>query len=322
MKDPKQLRIVFFGTPEFAALQMDYLISQNYSIVAAVTAPDKAAGRGRKLSQSAVKQTASAHQIPVLQPSNLKDLAFINELQELNADLFIVVAFRMLPEVVWKLPPRGTFNLHASLLPQYRGAAPINWAIINGEHQSGLTTFFINENIDTGNILLQKAMDIGPNETAGTLHDRMIDEGKILLEQTIQGIALNTINPQQQEIKEKLAPAPKIYRQDCIIDWSQSGKTIHNQIRGLSPYPGAFTQIIYEETQKTSELKILEGEFIEADLQEEKILRLLTDNKTYLKVALRDGFYSILKLQAPGKKAMAITEFLRGNRFEGNWSIQ
>lgn len=317
------MRIVFFGTPDFAAEQLEYLIKQGVEIVAIVTAPDKPAGRGKKLSQSSVKAVALKYMIPVFQPTNLKDPSFINDLKSVCADLFVVIAFRMLPEVIWKLPPLGTFNLHASLLPQYRGAAPINRAIINGESRTGLTTFFINETIDTGHILKQVEIEIGANETAGELHDRMIEEGKILIINTLQDIehGRSTALAQASVITDStlLKAAPKLYKEDGKINWGKEGNEIHNQIRGLSPHPGAFTQLIDNEGN-TLDIKIYRSEF-ESKFHDEAQFTLMTDNRTYLKVALRDGYLHLNQLQQAGKKTLFQKEFLNGFKFSGKWSV-
>ena len=322
MKDPQSIRIVFFGTPDFAALQMEHLLMQGYKVVGAVTAPDKPAGRGKKISSSALKQKALQYKIPLVQPEKLKDPIFLEQLDALQGDLYIVIAFRMLPAAVWQKPSLGTFNLHASLLPQYRGAAPINRAIMNGETETGLTTFFINDAIDTGNILLQKTMSINEDETAGELHDRMVEEGKILVEETIIAIASGNIHTiEQQADAENLKPAPKIFRSDCKIDWLQSGIQIHNFVRGLSPYPAAHT-IIEDENGKQEAIKVLKGKFEPGNDSKKDLFSLLTDNRTFLKVALTDGFYQLLEIQLAGKKAMEVKEFIRGNTFNGKWKLK
>ena len=317
------MRIVFFGTPDFAAEQLEHLIKQGVEIVAIVTAPDKPAGRGKKISQSSVKAVALNYMIPVFQPTNLKDPSFIDNLKNTHADLFVVIAFRMLPEVIWKLPPLGTFNLHASLLPQYRGAAPINRAIINGESKTGLTTFFINETIDTGHILKQVEIEIGANETAGELHDRMIEEGKKLIINTLRDIeqGRTTALPQESVITSStlLKAAPKLFKEDCKIIWEKEGYEIQNHIRGLSPHPGAFTQLIDREGN-TIDIKIYKSEF-ESKLHDKAQFTLLTDNRTYLKVALKDGYLHLNQLQQAGKKTLNQKEFLNGFKFHGHWSV-
>lgn len=317
------MRVIFFGTPQFAAAHLTHLIEQNILVVAVVTAPDKPAGRGKKLSQPAVKEIALKYHLPVLQPVNLKEEKFLSELAAFKAELFVVIAFRMLPETIWKMPPKGTFNLHASLLPDYRGAAPINRAIMNGEKITGLTTFFINENIDTGAILTQTTMSIGENETAGELHDRMIEEGKIMVINTIHQIEAGTIQetPQSQLIIESkyLKAAPKIFKEDCRINWSLSGDAIHNHIRGLSPYPAATAQFL-DEDGRSLDVKILMGKF-ERKQHENAHFTLLTDNRTFLKVALADGYLFILTIQVAGKRALGMSEYLNGFKFNGKWRV-
>ncbi len=303
------------GTPEFAVATLGSLLMNGYNVVGVVTAPDKPSGRGRKISKSAVKEFAELNYLPVLQPENLKDADFISELKKLNADLFIVVAFRMLPEVVWKIPSIGTINLHASLLPQYRGAAPINHAIINGETITGVTTFFIDEKIDTGNILLSDEVQIFPFENAGDLHDKLMKAGARLVIRTIDAIADNKIKvtPQIQLINKGQTPklAPKIYPDDCIIDWNNDPVKINNLIRGLSPYPGARSFLKSESSAYS--FKIYESQ-PEIDKHTFDPGEIISDGKLTLKVACRNGFINILTLQLEGKKMMNITEFLRGFR--------
>ncbi|MDA3942449.1 MAG: methionyl-tRNA formyltransferase [Bacteroidetes bacterium] len=315
----KKARIVFFGTPEFAASQLKAIFAAEHQVAAVVTAPDKPAGRGKKIQQSAVKQLAEKLQLKVLQPLNLKDPDFIQELRQLEADIFVVVAFRMLPELVWSMPPRGTFNLHASLLPNYRGAAPINWAIINGEKETGLTTFFINEKIDEGKLILQQEMMIGPDENAGSLHDRMMHRGNALVTETIQLILAGNPKLQPQPESAMLKPAPKIYKPDCAIQWQLPINKVYNQIRGLSPYPTAYTDLINEEG-KVLRIKVYDAK-IEKEKPEESPLSLLTDNKTFLKVALADGYLVLLNIQLPGKKNLKTSELLKGFKFEGKWQV-
>jgi methionyl-tRNA formyltransferase len=296
------------GTPQFAVASLDALITAGCDIVAVVTAPDKPAGRGQKLNESPVKQYALAHRIKVLQPEKLKNPEFLTELKSLNADLQVVVAFRMLPEVVWNMPPRGTINLHASLLPQYRGAAPINWAIINGEQESGVTTFFLKQEIDTGDILFTEKITLTGDETAGELHDRLMNKGAGLLVKTVKGVECGRYNehPQSQLLDgTELKHAPKIFKEDCLIDWTLPTETIYNRIRGLSPSPTAFTHLndkvlkIYKSTYELTMHDMHPGHFF-------------TDNKTYLKFAARDGFISLTDVQLEGKKRMDIKDFLRG----------
>jgi len=304
------MRIVFMGTPQFAVTSLDELITAGCDIVGVVTAPDKPAGRGKKMSQSAVKEYALAHGLKVLQPEKLKDEKFLEELRLLKADLQVVVAFRMLPEVVWSMPPRGTINLHASLLPQYRGAAPINWVLINGEAESGVTTFFLKHDIDTGNLLFTEKVTLTGHETAGELHDRLMAKGAGLLVKTVKAIESGRYSElPQSEFTEgvELKHAPKIFKEDGEIRWNNSVHDIYNLIRGLSPIPGAYTQL----NDKT--LKIYRAEAQEAD---PGIFPggFLTDGKTFLKFAAKDGFISVTDVQLEGKKRMGIEEFLRGVR--------
>jgi methionyl-tRNA formyltransferase len=313
-------RIVFMGTPEFAVESLDALIKAGFSIVGVVTAPDKPAGRGMKTNESAVKKYALKNGLKILQPEKLKNGQFLSELRSLNADLQVVVAFRMLPEVVWNMPPKGTINLHASLLPQYRGAAPINWAIINGEKETGVTTFKLQHEIDTGNILLQEKIEIGDNETAGELYDRMKETGARLLVDTIRGFVEGTLqevsqsaigNPQsaiENSANSSLKRAPKITTETCQIDWQRSADEIYNLIRGLSPYPAAFTEL----SDKT--LKVFRGEKEHAP-PTSRPGRWETDRKTYLKFACSDGYIHVKDIQLEGKKRMGIEDFLRGYRF-------
>ena len=296
------------GTPQFAVVSLDALITAGCDIIAVVTAPDKPAGRGQKISESAVKQYAISNGIKVLQPVKLKDPEFLEELSSLQADLQVVVAFRMLPEAVWSMPPRGTINLHASLLPQYRGAAPINWVIINGEKESGVTTFFLKQEIDTGDILFTEKVTLSGSETAGELHDRLMNKGAGLLVKTVKGVESGRYNehPQSQLLDGvELRHAPKIFKEDCLIDWLQSAETIYNKIRGLSPSPTAYT------TLNGKMLKIFRAEY---EITEPGIQPggFLTDHKTYLKFAAKDGFISLTDIQLEGKKQMGVKEFLRG----------
>ena len=295
------------GTPDFAVASLDALVQANFNVVAVVTAPDKPAGRGQKLNESAVKKYAVEKGIPVLQPEKLKNPEFIAELKSSQADLQVVVAFRMLPEVVWNMPPKGTINLHGSLLPQYRGAAPINHAIINGEKESGVTTFFLTHEIDTGNIILSDSTAIADDETAGDLHDKLMYIGANLLVKTLKAIEAGEVNEQPQPQSGELKHAPKIFKDDCKIDWNNGAQTIYNLIRGLSPYPTAFTFL----NDKT--LKVFKAEIED---KEPGIVAggFLTDGKTYLKFAAKDGFIKLLDIQYEGKKRMLIEDFLRGMR--------
>lgn len=297
------------GTPEFAVPSLQKLYESGYTIAGVVTAPDKPAGRGMQLTQSAVKKFALEKGLKILQPEKLKSPEFLQELQSLNADIQVVVAFRMLPEVVWNMPPLGTINLHASLLPNYRGAAPINWAIINGEKETGLTTFRLTHTIDTGDILLQKKLKISDEDNAGNIHNRMMEEGSGLLVETLQKIESQSIRPiSQNEIQQnEIKPAPKIFTETAEIDWNNSSEKIHNLIRGLSPYPGAFTFLAGKK------LKIFKSES-ENKLHQIKPGEIESDHKTYLKFATSNGFISVHELQLEGKKRMLITDFLRGYR--------
>lgn len=312
MRDYKNLRIIFLGTPEFAVASLDALAKAGCNIVGVVTAPDKPAGRGLQLQQSAVKKYAVENNLNVLQPEKLKDENFVNQLKMLQADVQIVVAFRMLPEIVWNMPPLGTINVHGSLLPQYRGAAPINWAIINGEKNTGVTTFKLKHEIDTGNILMQEIIPINEDETAGSLHDKMKEIGAMLLVKTIQELATNNIAEVEQlqtlNIKpETLQHAPKIFTDTCKINWAKPIDEVYNLIRGLAPYPAAFTML----TEKT--LKIFScNKIIEQPV--EAIGSYVTDHKTFLKFACSNGYINIKELQLEGKKRMMIEDFLKGFR--------
>lgn len=301
------MRIVFMGTPDFAVTSLDALVQANFDVVAVVTAPDRPAGRGQKLNESAVKKYAVEKHIPVLQPEKLKNPEFLETLASYKADLQVVVAFRMLPEVVWNMPPKGTINLHGSLLPQYRGAAPINHAIINGEKESGVTTFFLTHEIDTGNIILSDSVAIADDETAGDLHDKLMHVGANLLVKTLKTIEAGEVSEQPQPQSGDLKHAPKIFKDDCKIDWNNQAQAIYNLIRGLSPYPTAFTFL----NDKT--LKIFKAELED---KEPGIVAggFLTDGKTYLKFAAKDGFIKLLDIQYEGKKRMLIEDFLRGMR--------
>ena len=300
-------RIVFLGTPDFAVESLKALLQAGYNVVGVVTAPDKPAGRGQKLSESAVKQYAQEQGLPILQPLKLKDPEFIAQLSALKPDLQVVVAFRMLPETVWNLPPKGTVNVHGSLLPKYRGAAPINWAILNGENETGVSTFKLQHEIDTGDILLQEKMPIGPNETAGELHDRMKVEGAQLLVKTLRELASGTLKASPQQLNSDTKHAPKLFKTDCEIDWNNTSEQIHNLIRGLSPYPTAFT-VLGDKT-----LKIFSAE-IEPGKPEIPAGTFSSDHKSYLKFAATDGYLSLKEMQLEGKKKMGIEEFLRGIR--------
>lgn len=302
---PTSPRIIFMGTPEFAVASLAAILHAGYNVVAVITAPDKPAGRGMQLTESAVKKFAREKDLPILQPDKLKAPAFLGELRALAADLQIVVAFRMLPELVWNMPPMGTVNLHGSLLPQYRGAAPINWAVINGETETGVTTFKLQQEIDTGNILLQDRFTIGPAETAGEVHDHMAAIGADLLVQTIDGLTAGTLHDIPQPTTAALKHAPKIFTETCRIDWTQPVSNIYNLIRGLSPFPAAFTDLdgkllkIYRAEKDPTPPTLAPG-------QSE------TDNKSFLRFAAADGYIRVTDIQLEGKRRMTIADFLRG----------
>jgi len=295
------------GTPDFAVASLSALQQAGIEIVGVVTAADKPAGRGQKLNESAVKKYAQENGIHILQPKKLKDPLFLEELKALKADLFVVVAFRMLPEIVWQMPKKGTINLHGSLLPQYRGAAPINHVLINGEKETGVTTFFLKQEIDTGDIIFSDAIAIEDDETAGSLHDKLMIIGANLLVETVKAIEADDYNEVPQPESEDLKAAPKIFKDFCKVDWNQANQTVYNHIRGLSPYPTAFT------TLNDKILKIFKAEL---DHQQPDIVagNFLTDGKTYLKFATKDGFIKVIDVQFEGKKRMGIDEFLRGIR--------
>jgi len=308
----KSLRIIFMGTPEFAVPSLDRLVDAGYNIVAVITAPDKPSGRGMQMNESAIKKYALSKGLKIIQPEKFKNPDFLKELKDLNADLQVVVAFRMLPEVVWNMPPLGTINLHGSLLPQYRGAAPINWAIINGEKETGVTTFKLQHEIDTGDILLQQKISIGDEENAGQLHDRMMVIGADLLLQTVNDLVSNSLKEVAQthvsyETPGILHHAPKIFTENCEINWQKNVDEIYNLVRGLSPYPAAFTFL------RGKKLKIFSTKK-EYSNTTENSGEILTDNKTFLKFACNNGYISITELQLEGKKKMAIEDFLRGWR--------
>lgn len=317
----KDLRIVFMGTPDFAVPSLANLVDNGYNVVGVVTMPDKAIGRHHDVLQSSpVKQYADAHNIPVLQPEKLKDEGFLTDLRNLKADLQIVVAFRMLPQVVWGMPRLGTFNLHAALLPQYRGAAPINWAIINGDKETGITTFFLDENIDTGRIILQERIPIGEEDCLEDIHDRMMMQGAVLVQKTVDLIAEGkdeAIDQEQFMTDEPLRPAPKIFKETCEIRWTAT-EQVYNFVRGLSPYPAAWTTL-HTQDGKEVVMKIFRTKKEMASL-EVKEPTLQTDNKTYLRVALPDGYLYLTEVQISGKKRMQITDFLRGAHTEG-WTL-
>lgn len=319
MTDMKRdLRIVFMGTPDFAVATLDALITNNYKVVGVITAPDKPAGRGRKLNESAVKKYAKDKGLHILQPTNLKDEAFNEELKALNANLQIVVAFRMLPKVVWQMPEYGTFNLHASLLPQYRGAAPINWAIINGETKTGVSTFFIDEKIDTGAMILQEETEIASNENAGTLHDRLMSIGSNLVIDTVKLIeqdkASTTPQPENIEIKT----AYKLNKDNCKIDWNANPKAIYNLIKGLSPYPAAWSDLINNDD--ILNVKIYDATIIEEAHNLEFGHMVITKNE--IKVAVKNGYLSLLDIKLPGKRRMDVISLLNGYKFADNCKMR
>lgn len=298
------------GTPDFAVASLSALVENGYNVVAVITAPDKPAGRGMQLKASAVKEYAVSKSLPVLQPDKLKNPDFLEELRSYKADLQIVVAFRMLPEVVWDMPSLGTVNVHASLLPQYRGAAPINWAIINGEKETGVTTFRLKHEIDTGNILLQEKVTILPEDNIGTVYEKLMNKGAGLLLKTVDGLVNNTITEQPQpESASELRHAPKIFKEDCQINWNKTAEEVHNLVRGLAPYPAAFTFI------EGKQLKIF-GSSVEKNETPADPGTVETDGKSYLRFAAADGWVNCLDVQYEGKKRMAITDFLRGFRMK------
>lgn len=312
----KKLRIVFMGTPDFAVESLKRLVDNDYDIVGVITAPDKPAGRGQKLQPSAVKVYAQSQGLLVLQPDKLKDPLFVEQLRSLKADLQIVVAFRMLPEVVWNMPPLGTFNLHGSLLPQYRGAAPINWAVINGDTETGVTTFFLQHEIDTGHVIKQEKIAIEPSDNAGSVHDKLMLLGARLVLETVQAIERGEVNPipQSRFPDEVLKPAPKIFKDDCRINWQKTATEVHNLIRGLSPHPTAWTELVHANGEvlavKLFESRLGSNPSVGAGAVE-------CDGKKRLLIGCADGNIEVLSLQAAGKKRMGIEDFLRGNSVEG-----
>ena len=304
----RDLRIIFMGTPDFAIPSLEALIKNGYRIVAVITAQDKPRGRGRKLSPPPVKSFAMQHNIPVLQPPNLKDPLFLEQLKSYNANLQVVVAFRMLPEVVWSVPEFGTFNLHASLLPDYRGAAPINWVLINGETKTGLTTFFIKHEIDTGNIIFMEEVDILPTDNAGSLHDKLMIHGAGLVIKTVKAIEENSYEVQIQQDLPGLKKAPKIFREMCEIDWNQDSRKVYDFVRGLSPFPCSWTVI------NNKMYKIYQVEVLSEDDQKSIPGNYETDSKSYLNIQCSRGIISVSELQPEGKKKMNIGDFFRGNQ--------
>lgn len=322
--DKENLRIVFMGTPDFAVETLRVLVENNYNVVGVITMPDKPAGRGHKLQYSAVKRYALDKNLPLLQPEKLKDETFLSELKALQADLQIVVAFRMLPEAVWNMPPMGTFNLHASLLPQYRGAAPINWAIINGETETGATTFFLTHEIDTGKIILQEKVAISESDNVGQIHDNLMIMGAQLVKKTVDLLLEGKTDAIEQEQfykkESELKSAPKIFKETCRINWDQSTRNIHNHIRGLSPYPVAWTEL-HSPDKDPITIKVYASTY---EIREtlSPVGTILTDNKTHLSVVCSDGIINITEIQLPGKKAMKTEDLLRGYSIPENSNIK
>lgn len=307
MISKQDLRIVFFGTPDFAVASLKALHEAGYNIVAVVTAPDKPAGRGRQLRASAVKEYALAHDLPVLQPEKLKNPEFLAQLSALNAQLQVVVAFRMLPEQVWNMPEMGTINVHGSLLPNYRGAAPINWAIIDGAKETGVTTFRLQHEIDTGDILLAHTEPILPEDDFGSMYHKLMEAGAALLLRTVEGLCNGSLEPKPQQEVGPATHAPKIFKDTCLIDWTKPAEAVHNLIRGLSPVPAAFTAL------NNKQLKIFKSGFEQADINAAPGT-VDTDNKTFLRFACADGWLYALDVQFEGKKRMPVADFLRGYR--------
>ena len=310
------MNIVFMGTPGFAVPSLKILLDNGYNIVGVVTAPDKPAGRGQQLMKSEVKQFAEAHHLKILQPTNLKSEEFLQELKALNADLQIVIAFRMLPEAVWNMPPLGTYNLHASLLPSYRGAAPINWAIINGEKESGVTTFKLKHEIDTGNILFQEKIKVDENMNAGELHDQLMELGANVILKSVREIEKGNPKLIEQNEQGKITHAPKIFREQCKIDWKKNALEVHNHIRGLSPYPAAWTDFFNGESQNIT-LKIFKTRVLSTEEKHDSPAIFIEDNQKIIALC-SVGQIEILELQAPGKKRLTSAEFLRGFKIQPN----
>ena len=311
------MKVVFMGTPDFAVSSLNAICQAGYNVVGVVTVPDRQTGRGLKVTYSPVKQYALDHQLPLLQPEKLRDEQFQATLRSWDADIFVVVAFRMLPQSVWAMPSMGTFNLHASLLPQYRGAAPINWAIINGEHETGVTTFMLNERIDEGGILLQRTTPITPDDNAETLHDRLASMGSQLVVETLRGLQQGTLHPKPQPIVTELNLAPKIFKPDCAINWNQQGRRVVDFIRGLSPYPAA-TMLMEDDKGQEHSFKVFQASF-QSDVNS-AVGQLVTEKKSVLKIGVKDGFLHVLSLQLSGKKRITAEEFLRGHDVK-NWRI-
>lgn len=313
----EKLRIIFMGTPEFAVGILDTIIKNNYDIAGVITAADKPAGRGQKIKYSAVKEYALANNLTLLQPANLKDENFLAELKALNANLQIVVAFRMLPKVVWEMPSLGTFNLHASLLPNYRGAAPINWAIINGETKTGVTTFFIDDKIDTGAMILNSEIAIEPTENAGQLHDRLMNLGSATVIDTLKVIENGNVTTTIQEDNDDIKTAYKLNKENCKIDWAKPGDEINNLIRGLSPYPAAWCFL--KDKNEELNIKIYEAKLV-SEVHSYEVGSLIS-NKKEIKIAIKEGFIQLLSLQLPGKKRMQVAELLNGITFSDSAKV-
>ncbi|MBQ7690493.1 MAG: methionyl-tRNA formyltransferase [Muribaculaceae bacterium] len=315
--EKNDLRIVFFGTPDFAVESLSRLVDGGYNVVAVVTMPDKAGGRGNHVIHSAVKQYALAHNLPLLQPVNLKDDDFVARLRACDAQLFIVIAFRMLPQVVWQMPPLGTFNLHASLLPKYRGAAPINWAVMNGDKRTGVTTFFLKHEIDTGDIIQQRAIDIARTDNVGDIHDRLMMLGADMVADTVEAILAGNVKTiAQEQLVEagaEATPAPKIFKDTCRINWQRSGEEVYNHVRGLSPFPTAWTELVNSQGKRHTIKVYATGEPEPAQMPPGTIL---SDGKCFMKVAAGDATVPILELQLAGKRRMNLSEFLRGFKID------
>ncbi|MGL5562451.1 MAG: methionyl-tRNA formyltransferase [Tannerellaceae bacterium] len=312
--EKKDLRIVYMGTPDFAVESLKALVEGGYNVVGVITMPDKPAGRGHKIQYSPVKQYALEAGLPLLQPEKLKDESFLTELKALNADLQIVVAFRMLPEVVWNMPRLGTFNLHASLLPQYRGAAPINWAVINGDTETGITTFFLTHEIDTGRIIKQEKVAIEESDNAGIVHDKLMELGARLVVETVDAILDGSVESVEQSNfysdESVLKTAPKIFKETCLLDWGLSPKQVYDFVRGLSPYPAAWTELLYPDGKIVS-TKVFEVAY-RNEHHELALGAIVTDSKNYVDVAVNGGFVSLIEIQQAGKKRMGVKDFLRG----------
>lgn len=322
--NPKEVRIVFMGTPDFAVESLKALVENGYCVVGVITSPDKPAGRGQQISESAVKKYAVSQNLKVLQPEKLKNPEFIAELANLKADLQVVVAFRMLPEIVWNMPPMGTFNLHGSLLPQYRGAAPLNWAVINGETETGVTTFLLSHEIDTGKIMFQEKTEIAENDNVGDIHDHLMIVGANLVVKTVDALANGEVVAIDQEQlignQDQIKHAPKIFKEDCRIDWTKDTESVRNLIRGLSPYPAAWTELEHKEKKEIITAKIF------AASRDSSLPAapgtLLTDGKKYIKIACPDGWLSVTDIQLSGKKRMKTDELLRGFHDLGDWRVK